>query len=250
MDKFIPIIAYHRVNDIEKDALAVNTKAFQAQMSYLKNKGYQTIHLDDLVTYRKNRFRLPEKPIVITFDDGFRDNYVNAYPIIKEYGFQATVFLIVDLVESDMTFKHNKIKSADSDFDKMLTWDQVKEMFQGGMEFGSHTCSHANLLNISQQQTELEILGSYSKFEQKTGYPPLFFCYPYGAFDPGIKALVEKAGFRGAVVTPNRYIEKEDLFTLFRVGIYGHNNLQTFKFKISRWFKYLQKKKWYWKLRT
>jgi peptidoglycan/xylan/chitin deacetylase (PgdA/CDA1 family) len=251
MDQFVPIIAYHRVNDFRQDMLTVNTELFHQQMSYLKKKGYQSINLDDLVSFYLNRdSNLPDKPIVITFDDGFQDNYLYAFPILNEFGFKATFFLILDLIGTDIIFEKNKMDKPDLSKDKMLSWNEIKKMHEEGMKFGAHTCSHTNLLNISQKQAEQEIFGSYSKFVQQMDYPPLFFCYPYGVFDEGIKILVKRAGFRGAVVTPNCHLEEEDLFALFRVGIYGHNNLQTFKFKISKWFKRLQKQRWYWSLRA
>jgi len=251
MDQFIPIIAYHRVSDFRQNALTVSTKVFGQQMSYLKEKGYHRISLGDLLNFHLNRsFNLPAKPIVITFDDGFQDNYLYAFPILKQFGFKATFFLILDLIGTGIIFEKDKLEKPDLSKDMMLSWNEVRKMHEEGMEFGAHTCSHANLLDVSQKAAEQEIFDSYWKFEQKTGYTPLFFCYPYGVFDEGIKTLVKKAGFRGAVVTPNRHIDKEDLFTLFRVGIYGHNSLRTFKFKISKWFKCLQKQKWYWSLRT
>jgi len=251
MDEFIPIIAYHRVNDFRQNTLTVNPKFFRQQMSYLKEKGYQSISLDDLVNSHLNKNTdLPPKPIIITFDDGFYDNYLYAFPILKEFGFKATFFLILDLIGTDIIFEKDKLEKPDLSKDSMLSWADVKMMQEEGMEFGSHTCSHVNLINVSSQQAEQEIFGSYSKFEQKLGYPPRFFCYPYGAFDGGIKAIVEHAGFHGAVVTPRHYIDKMDTFALFRVGIYGHNNMRTFKFKISKWFKFLQKRKWYWSLRA
>jgi len=247
----IPILAYHRVNDFHQNTLTVNTGLFRKQMGYLKKKGYQSISLGELPNFHLNRsFNLPAKPIVITFDDGFQDNYLYAFPILKEYGYKATFFLILDLIGTDIIFEKDKMEKPNLSEDIMLSWNEVRKMHEEGMEFGSHTCSHVNLLQISPTQAEQEILEAYLRFEQKVSYPPLFFCYPYGAFDPGIKALVEKAGFRGAVVTPSRYIEKEDFFALFRVGIYGHDNLRTFKFKISKWFKCLQKQKWYWSLRA
>lgn len=247
----IPVLAYHRVNDFRRNALTVSTELFRQQMGYLKKKGCESIGLGDLVNLHLGRTcRMPARGVVITFDDGFQDNYLFAFPILKQFRFKATFFLTVDLIGTDLILEKDKIEKPDLSEDRMLSWDQVKDMREEGMDFGSHTCSHANLLTISKRQAEREIAESYSKFQQKTGYPPRFFCYPYGAFDEAVKTVVRKAGFRCAVVTPNRYIDKPGPFSLFRVGVYGPNSLNTFKFKISKWFRWLQRQKWYWNLRT
>ncbi len=247
----ILILAFHRVNDFHRNPLTVGTELFRQQMNYLKEKGYNSVGLEELPSFHLSQTsNLSPRSVAITFDDGFQDNYIYAFPILKQFGFKATFFLTIDLIGTDLVLEKDTPDKPDLNKDRMLSWDEVRRMHEEGMDFGSHTCTHANLFSISKQQAEKEILDSYSKLGGETGASPLFFCYPYGAFNEGIKALVKKAGFKGAVVTPNRYIYNEDLFSLFRVGIYGHNNLDIFKFKISKYFRWLQRKKWFWDLRA
>jgi peptidoglycan/xylan/chitin deacetylase (PgdA/CDA1 family) len=231
--------------------LTVSTELFGRQMEYLSKKGYRSISLGDLVDFHLTPARrMPPRPVVITFDDGFQDNYLFAFPILRRLQFRATFFLTVDLIGTDRILEDEWIEKPDLSTDRMLSWQEVREMVEEGMDFGSHTCSHANLLAVSKRRAEEEIVESHRKLEQKIGCPPFSFCYPYGAFDEAVTAMVKAVGFKCAVVTPNRHIDKEECFSLFRAGVYGDNGLNTFKFKISKRFRCLQGQKWYWDLRT
>ena len=126
----IPVLNYHQVNDEDVNLLTVPTETFAQQMQYLADEGYVTISPDQLYEYITTGAPLPEKPILITFDDGYEDNFRNAYPILKEHGMQATIFLITDFV---------------GQFDNYLNWSEIVEMSEYGIYFGSHTLDHEEL---------------------------------------------------------------------------------------------------------
>ncbi|MBQ5821842.1 MAG: polysaccharide deacetylase family protein, partial [Selenomonadaceae bacterium] len=113
----VPVLSYHQVNDEDNNALTVPTAVFEQQMAYLHDNGYHAITPDQLNAYLTEGAPLPEKPVLITFDDGYRDNYENAFPILQKYGMTATIFLISDFMDR---------------FDKYLTWQQVQEMSEAG----------------------------------------------------------------------------------------------------------------------
>ena len=120
----IPVLNYHQINDTDHNAMTVTTEEFEREMAYLEANGYHAITPDQLVSYLHGGNKLPDKPVLITFDDGYEDNYLNAYPILKKHGFTATIFLISDYMGR---------------FDKYLQWYQVKEMSADGFYMGCHT---------------------------------------------------------------------------------------------------------------
>ncbi len=130
---------------------------------------------------------LPPQPIIITFDDGYRDNYENAFPLLRTYGYTGVFFI----------FTH-PLDNGDPNY---LTWDMVIEMHQAGMEFGSHSYRHSNLWGRDIDFLVYEILGSKEAIEVHTGEPVRFFSYPSGRYDFQAIQVVESANFWNAVTT-------------------------------------------------
>ncbi len=157
------------------------------------------------------------KRIAITFDDGWRDNYEHAFPIMKQVGFQATIFLIAD-----------RIGRAD-----YLTEEQILEMSRYGIRFGSHTLSHPDLASLPEDQKWNEIFGSRKKLEDKLHLNVDFFCYPFGLHDPKSVELVHKAGYRGACSnTPGSNLNAQPAL-LKRTEIGAGDTLFDFEKKIA-----------------
>ena len=175
--KGVRVLAYHRVNDESADYVTVSANNFRAQMAYLAEHGYRTVSLFDLI-----KGRTEPKDIVITFDDGFEDNYSQAFPIMKQFGFTATHFLIVDQIGAD----------------GYLSFDQIQEMRRAGFEFGSHTLSHPVLKGLERIKKWDEILGSKERLEDLLNDECRFFCYPKGIYDEEAFDMVSEAGYEGA----------------------------------------------------
>lgn len=231
------ILAYHRVNSNGKDPMAVPVENFRAQMNYFYERGYSTLTLGEfsaLVTQGK----VPQKTLVITFDDGYRDNYLCAFPILKHYGFRGTVFLIADFIDTNDVFPMDKNRNWDNvaDEDLPLTWEQVFEMKEYGMEFGSHTCSHRHLDELPEKEMVKEIVESKRYLEQKLNTQVTSFCYPSGRYNQLAKETVCGAGYAAAVVTPRHAQRNEDFYSLKRVGIYSGDTGWRFRLKISPFF--------------
>ena len=236
-DPGVRILCYHNVNDQEKKYTTVSISNFKNQMKFLNRNKYKTISLKDLVTSDNHdvipvRFKResrngspfeafgddrPNKKIAITFDDGWRDNYEYAFPILKQHGFQATIFLITD-----------RIGEAG-----YLTREQIEEMSRHGIQFGSHSLSHPNLELISEAQKWREISDSRKKLQINFGLNIDFFCYPFGIYDSQSVDFVHKAGYLGACSNrPGSNFKNEPAF-LKRTEMGANDTLFDFEKKIA-----------------
>jgi peptidoglycan/xylan/chitin deacetylase (PgdA/CDA1 family) len=201
----VPIIMYHSIDDkADVSKLSVSPESFEAQMMFLKNRGYNAVKLEDLAVMVKEN-KIPYKTIAITFDDGFENNYTAAYPVLKELGISAAIFIIPEWIGKE----------------GYLTWDQVVEMSDSGLiSIGSHTMSHAYLAGIEDKRLEPEISDSKHFIEAHIGKEVRNFSYPLGAFDSDARDMVIKTGYTIAVATnPGGKYPKNDLFAMKRIRI-------------------------------
>lgn len=232
----IPILMYHKIRDLSKDnpkfLTWVSPTQFKNQMEWLYQNKYTTISFDTLI----EDMEIPSKSIIITFDDGFKDNYTNAFPILKKYGFTATIFLTTDYIgrTNEWDKKFNELIFP------MLSVKEIKEMNEYGISFGAHTCSHPDLRKLTKQEAEKEIRKSKTKIEELIGKPVTTFCYPFGLFNDETKQIVKEVGFKCACsvrIGPLRV--KDDVYAIRRIPIYPQDNGWKFKFKISNWYFWL-----------
>ena len=214
----IPVLNYHQINDKDENALTVSSSQFAAQMDYLKKEGYHTITADELADALEKGTALPEKPVLITFDDGYLDNYTVAYPILKERGMHGIIFLISDYVGR---------------YPNYLTWPQIKEMQENNIEFGSHTLSHAVLTELqSEEEIENQLKNSKLAIEWHLGRPVNFLAYPCGYITDSIQSMVKNNGYRAAfTVDLGRTHTGDNMYELHRVPIFGGNTHTLFRFK-------------------
>jgi peptidoglycan/xylan/chitin deacetylase (PgdA/CDA1 family) len=184
---------YHYLSDPPPGAdairsdLSVGPTQFEAQLAFLREQGYETISFKQLSFALARGDDLPPKPIIISFDDGYRDHYQNAFPLLKKYGYTGTFFVFTQVIDE-----------YNVDF---LTWEMVIEMHRAGMEFGSHSYRHSDLTNRSVDFLVYEILGSKEAIEERTGEPVRAFCYPSGRYDELTTKVVASANFWSAVTT-------------------------------------------------
>lgn len=217
----IPVLMYHKVSPGQKEKYRISPERFASQMEYLFGKGYQTISPDDLLEFVKERKTFPGKPVLITFDDGYKNNFIHAYPILKKYNFRATIFLVTQYLA-----KKNGWSKGD---EEMLSWEEIMEMKREGFSFGSHTHTHSNLLELTQDKILSEIRDSKRMLEEKLGEAIRFFAYPYGKFNPQVKEMVKEAGYLGAFSTlPGKNGRNEDPFLLRRILIRGYDTKLAF----------------------
>jgi len=186
-----PVLMYHSVNPQSNEvmkALIVSPSSFEKQISFLRKHDYKILPLETLVDLMFKK-KLPKRAIAITFDDGYRDFYLYAFPIIKKYRVPVTMFLIV-----------NEVSRKEGD---RLTWEEIREMQGSGLvTFGSHSMDAEPLINIkSQDKVKYNIFESKRVLEDKLGSKVTMFSYPEGFLSDQIRELVIKAGYRLAVAT-------------------------------------------------
>ncbi len=222
----VPILMYHYVSELPPDAdqyrrdLTVSPEDFRAQLQYLDDEGYHAITLTDLYLYLTDGYPLPEKPVVLTFDDGYWDAYEVVFPMLLDYGFTGTFFVLA-------TPTHFEAEGY-------MTWAQMKEMSDAGMEIQSHGRDHIDLRNRSYDYLVYQTLGIQEAIEFHTDRIPRFFCYPSGRRDANVIAVLESAGYWGAVTTEwGATHTRENLFEMPRMRVRGNDTLGSFIDKLG-----------------
>jgi len=190
-DKYVvPVFMYHSVSPQKNpgsDALAVTPQAFEKQMRFLRERGYNVLPLARMAALVRDKKRLPPHPVVITLDDGYKDNYLYAFPVLKKYGLPATIFIITDEVGRP----------------DRLSWEEIRQMQASGIiTFGSHCLGPEPLTNIkSDDEIKKQITASKKILEEKLGVKITMFSYPEGRFNGKIRQEVAGAGYEFAVAT-------------------------------------------------
>jgi peptidoglycan/xylan/chitin deacetylase (PgdA/CDA1 family) len=226
----IPVIYYHRLvknlDEAGRHGIYVTEDQFEKHLKYLKRKNYTTISFEKALEIKKNC--TDGKYIIITFDDGYEDNYTLAFPLLKKYGFSAIIFLVAGLEYNSWDNKDNEPKL------KMMSRQQILEMRKSGIEFGSHTLSHADLIRISSSEIKNEVVESKKKLEEKLGEEIPVFAYPYGNCNDEVKDIVKNAGYKLGYATDKAPMGlHEDLLQIRRIGIYPNTNVAGFARKVK-----------------
>lgn len=230
----IPILCYHRVCRIEdrgpdSPSLCVSPEQFESQMHFLKVMGYGTVSVQDAAAALEGRKNLPPRCVALTFDDGYEDNFLRAFPVLKKYGFVATIFVVTDGI--------GKNNSWDSGSAALLKEEQIREMSRAGIIFGSHTASHLDLTQGSEDKIRDELTRSKQKVESLTSRRDTCFCYPYTRLVPRVKELVKECGYYCAVSgDPLNIVDKDDVYELPRVQVFPSTPLFGFWKKIQPWY--------------
>ncbi len=213
----IMVLNYHKVDNMNI-SLSVLPKDFEAQMEYLKDNGYHTITPDELYASLSGDAALPDNPVLITFDDGYEDNYQQAYPILKKYGFKATIFVITSFMDTQKNY---------------LTWAQAKELEANGISIESHTVSHKSMTELNDDQLRAELVNSKKAIEDHLGKSVDYIAYPTGTYNLHIAELVKDAGYKAAFTIKYGNVDKaSNLYALERVPVFHTED--TFKSFLER----------------
>ncbi|HTZ11643.1 MAG TPA: polysaccharide deacetylase family protein [Candidatus Margulisiibacteriota bacterium] len=236
----VPILMYHSVNPVKNPyirSLIVSPESFRRQMRFLKERRYNVVTLKQLGELIASGGKIPPRTIAITFDDGYRDNYTYAFPVLKEYKIPATIFIIIDEVGRLV-----KDKSGDD----RLSWEEIRLMQDSGLiNFGSHTMGPKLLTEIkSEEELKRQIFLSKSILEGELGVPVYAFSYPEGRFNAKIRQMVMDAGYKMAVATKlKKDYTKNDVFALRRVRVSPNSdNLFVFWFETSGFYNFLRRR--------
>ena len=234
------ILMYHMIsphlpkNRSKFNRLRVTPKAFEKQLHWLHHHHWNTMSMAELAECQ----HIPSKTVVLTFDDGYADNYIYAFPLLKRYNMKATIYIVTERFNQDWaTDKDTKLSSNELNNETMLTHEMVNEMVASGLiDIGSHTIHHANLPTLSNEQQEEEIAHSKTIIEQIYGITCKSFAYPFGFYNEASMALVQKHGYSSAVTTVPKLISWEDKnrYEVPRVIISGRQSLFDFKLKMLK----------------
>jgi peptidoglycan/xylan/chitin deacetylase (PgdA/CDA1 family) len=208
----VPILMYHRIDYVTASTpditrrLTVNPVVFRHQMRWLTRHHYNAITQRQLFDVLMCAARLPRRRVLISFDDGYRDVYRYAAPVLERRGLPATAYVITGRISGD-----------DHSF---LTWRELRLLERDGVEIGSHTVSHVGLTSLSDSEALSELVRSRKVLERKLGHRVPWLAYPYGAYDSRVEALTRRAGYLLATTTvPGTYQYANQPLALHRLRV-------------------------------
>ena len=181
----LPILCYHSI-DASGSPVSVDPQSFARHIAYLKEKGYQSVSLHEVVEYAQHGRTSVKDPVCIVFDDGYKNNYTEAFPVLDKAGFTATIF-----VATDYSGQSNRWDEESTSIPSlpMMSWEEIVEMSRHGIEIGSHTKSHPKLAEIDAARVREELEGSKVELEHHLGKKVEFASYPFGNFNDSVKSL-------------------------------------------------------------
>jgi peptidoglycan/xylan/chitin deacetylase (PgdA/CDA1 family) len=238
----VPILHYHSISENLFGKVhpynQINTSAFvfAKQMRWLRNEGYRTLSLPELLAGFDASADLSKK-IVITFDDGYRDFYTDAFPVLRQCGFGAAVFLATDRIQNSPA----RLEGAD-----YLSWSEVKELHAQGMIFGSHSVTHADLRSLTPEEIDYEICGSKELIEDKLGAPVDSFSYPFEFpeedrdFTQYLSDILQNCGYcNGVSSTIGRATPKDSPLFLPRLRVNSWDDVELLRAKLEGGYDWL-----------
>ena len=191
----IPILMYHEIRDQYDNMMCISQKEFSRQMGLLERQDYKTISLARLKKGVENNEETNEKLVVITFDDGHEGVYSNAYPILRDNGFIATLYVVPSWIDGKEMFTR-RIGSTGKEiplgeqYSAFMSWENLKELSNHGYDIGSHTFSHQLLVNLENEALKQELDLADKAIKDNLGLDVKHFCYPYGSFNEQIRELI------------------------------------------------------------
>jgi peptidoglycan/xylan/chitin deacetylase (PgdA/CDA1 family) len=231
----LPILMYHRVSPLADSGsdLTVSPQAFQAQLNYLRQHGYQTVTLEHLALACRGEARLPRRSVVITFDDAYASLLEHAQPLLERTGYTATVFAVAQALGKHNFWDDGKNLPRED----CLGASELSSLQGLGWEIGAHGLSHANLAGLPADKLRKETADSKSILEEALHFDIKVFAYPFGSWDAAARAAVQQAGYTAAcAISPGTSSVTADLLALRRVYLKPTDSLWDFSRKISGWY--------------
>ncbi len=207
----IPIFAYHRFEDDRYPETNVPNEIFEHQLDFLKKNNFIVLTFGEAVKNWQEGKAFSDKTVILTIDDGYLSFYTHGWPLLKKYGFNATIFIQTSTV-------------GGGDF---MTWDQIREVRDAGIEIGNHSVSHAYFLNFPEKERaenfRSDLLESKLVFKHNLNHNPEYYAYPYGEWTSGLAVILYQEGIKGAVVQQSGvFSESSNQFAIPRFPMGGH----------------------------
>lgn len=220
----VPILTYHSIDE-SGSVISTAFKTFRRQMKHLNDANWNVVSLNDLVNSMVEKTPILPKTVVLTFDDGFQNFYTSAFPVLAQYEFKATVFLVTDHCDKYNDWPGNP---RDLPRSRLLSWNEIKELKGLNIEFGSHTRTHTDLRKIRPGQIHSEVVESKLAIEDALGCEVKTFAYPYGRYDELARKTVEKTFGSACSTKLGKVHDGSDRFSLERVDSYYLSNQRIF----------------------
>jgi peptidoglycan/xylan/chitin deacetylase (PgdA/CDA1 family) len=229
MNNQVPIVLYHSISRTASPKFkrwAVTPETFREHMGFLYYSGYRPITVTQLTTAMVDSgASLPDRPVVLTFDDGFADFYLGALPILQHYGFAATLYITTGYVGRTSRW----LRPLGEGERQMLTWEQISEIDASGIECGAHSTTHPQLDTLPPPVAGEQIVSSKSVLEQQLGRRVPTFAYPYGFYSSEVRQLVQQAGYSSACAVKNAMSAvTDDPFALARITVDSNTDVERF----------------------
>ena len=225
----IPVLAYHQISDDFSWSITRQTKnQFERCIRFLYDEGYTAI--SPSVTFDPD-YNRDDKSVMLTFDDGYEDFYLNAFPVLKKYGFTACVFIITGYIgkKSNWDYNWGRFKK------RHLSWEQILNLSQAGFEIGSHTVNHPDLTKITRRYLNFELQASKETLEDKLGRKVNFLSYPFGRYSQLVRDETERAGYKGAFTLGGNLAPRSWVaFSIPRMGVYLLDSPLSLKIKLEK----------------
>ncbi len=225
----LPVLMYHSIikdkSDAGKHNIYVTEENLRKQLQYLKKNDYQTITFRDI---KEGKIKDFYKKIILTFDDGYEDNYTLLFPLLKEFDFTAVIYLVTQKTYNTWGVAEGEPKK------NFLSKEQIMEMDNYGIEMGGHTRTHRSLKDIPASELVNEIKGCKEDIEKMISNKVVSFAYPFGALNDEVKQVVKESGIDYGIATKSGPIDlNEDPFQIRRINISTSTGMFVFKHKVS-----------------
>ncbi|WP_291561312.1 MULTISPECIES: polysaccharide deacetylase family protein [unclassified Clostridium] len=209
----VPVLYYHSIQKSGENELMMDPKLFRSHLQWLKDNGYTSLTMEEFYNYIKYNTQVPEKSVVITFDDGYIDNYTNAMPIINEFDFDTTIFMVSDFVGNP----------------NFLTESQLKELEKNKINVESHTANHLDLAKLPKEKQREELQQSKDSLNNLLDEKIEYVAYPYGSYNDDTKNITREIGYKMGFSTDSGWASgDDDLFSIPRVYMSDFYDLDEF----------------------
>jgi peptidoglycan/xylan/chitin deacetylase (PgdA/CDA1 family) len=216
----IPVMNYHSVGIAPGNTVVITPAKLEEQMQYLADNQYDVLTLQQFIDIWEGKTPAPPKPVLLTFDDGYTDNYTDAMPILQKFHFPATLFMTPGWVDKP----------------GYLTWEQVKEMHENGWDIQPHGMSHSSLPRMDAEKQRYEIAESRKLIEEHIGTIANVFCYPYGHYNnTSLSILKEEDYLLAFTIEQGRTDPTQHPYRLYRLFVNGEEDLKMFVTKLEKW---------------
>ncbi len=222
-DRRLRVLMYHKVNDLPGNPLSVPVGVFDEQMAQLRELGYTVVALDQVLEYYANGTELPSRSVLITFDDGYRDNLEHAAPVLERYGYPAVLFVPIAYLDDALPLPHEERLAARGVVNSTLDWSELAELEAAGVRVESHGISHRPLADLALDEAAREIVLSKLRLEDRLGRPVRSFAYVKGSeahYKPVHLSLLRQAGYNVAFTSVSGSNDREtDPLRLHRYNV-------------------------------